>query len=59
VKLHHLGAVVDSFKEPGELYAKQFRMHGLGPAVHDSLQRVIFQFWHKSGAVPVLNSLSQ
>ena len=49
MKLHHIGVVVGSVKESGELYAEHLGMCALGPAVHDPLQRVIVQFWAQEG----------
>ena len=49
MKLHHIGVVVFSVKESGELYAEHLGMRALAPPVHDPLQRVIVQFWAQEG----------
>jgi methylmalonyl-CoA/ethylmalonyl-CoA epimerase len=49
VKLHHVGVVVNSVKQSGEIYANKLGMRALGPPVQDDTQRVIVQFWALEG----------
>ena len=49
MKLHHVGVVVKSVKQSGEIYSSKLGMRALGPPIKDDIQRVIVQFWALEG----------